>query len=420
MSNSTASVAVRPATTQSTAAPAAPSASARPGDAVYDLGVATGLAQFNGIKIKGYDRSWTHPKMRSPEKLATFVWRADQVFTLLLFWFAGSSSRALKLIGHTGAGKSELVLQWHALFNLPLIYLSCNPKTEAAQLTGMMVPTPGAVVPMPGSQPAGAGSAPAQAVAGGGAVVPFPGGAAQPAASANAPGTGVAPATMALPGGMKFVDGPLITAARHGISVCLDEYNLIDPGEASGLNAFLEGKPYTVPETGEVIVPKPGFRIFGTMNPKSAGYRGRQKQDMANDDRFCDLFVSYMEPALETPLVKTLIERIAVAARTNPDPQALQKQAEQFVSVANAIRAKYMGDSDGPDALPCTMSTRTLLRWVEWTQLITGLKARGAFPGNKSAAHAALRTVLSSRQESAVQLALHALLTTTLNEKEEV
>lgn len=371
----TATVAPPTAAVQAAPAAAKPAATAPvpPPRKKFDLGDTLGLAKFKGVMIDGFGCPWEHPRMRTPAKHPDWVWREDQVFSLLLFWFASASSKSLKLIGHTGAGKSDLVLQWHAAFNLPLLYVVCNPKTEAGQLTGMLVPMPD-TVKMVGDQP------------------------------------------MVIGGGMKFVDGPLITAARHGLSVCLDEFNTLDPGEATGLNSFLEGKPFSVPETGETILPRPGFRIFATMNPKTPGYRGRQKQDMANDDRFVDMFVSYLPAELEIPLVEKVILRIAQGARMTPDAAALREQATRFVRIANDIREKYMGDSMGADALPCTMSTRTLLRWVEWTQLATSLKTRNLFDPGKSAAHFALRQVLSSRQEPEVSQALHTFLTTVTGE----
>ncbi|MFC6522683.1 AAA family ATPase [Undibacterium arcticum] len=43
-------------------------------------------------------------------------------------------------------------------------------------------------------------------------------------------------------GGLVFVFGPVARAAMEGRSVLIDEYNVIDPGEATGLNALLEGR----------------------------------------------------------------------------------------------------------------------------------------------------------------------------------
>jgi len=189
--------------------------SAFPQPKTFDIGATLNLPKFKGVPMMGFDRPWDHPTLKSPPRNEDFAWDEEFVRMFILFWYAGDQSRALKLIGHTGSGKTEGVLQWHAAFNLPLLFVGANPRTEAQQLTGVPVVTAD---------------------------------------------------------GMRYIDGPLIISARQGVSILIDEYNLIDPGEASGLNAFLEGKPYTVPETSETLVPAPGFRIFATMNPKMAGY----------------------------------------------------------------------------------------------------------------------------------------------------
>lgn len=327
-----------------------------PQPALHDVGEFTGIARFKGMKIQGFDRPWNYPLMKTPPKLEDFVWDENLVLTMLIFWFS-ERRRAMKLIGHTGTGKTEGVLQWHAALNLPLQVIGVNPRTEAQQLMGM------------------------------------------PMTTAN---------------GLSFVDGPLVTAARYGHSVLVDEYNLMDPGEAGGLNAFLEGKPYTIPETGETIVPTPGFRIFATMNPKTAGYRGRQKQDMANDARFMDCSVDYLAEDVETGLVRRLLAKIYSELQNKPDEAALQERATLFVKAANDIRSQYMGVSDAGAALPCTMCTRTLLSWAE-----TSAMAKSLLPDGKSAVHWALRAVLSTRQDPEVREALHVIATTHLAEKDE-
>ena len=328
-----------------------------PQPAEVDIEGFTKLERFRGFKLHGYDRAWDHSTLRTPQRLEEFVWDPEFVLTMLIFWFS-AKRKALKLIGHTGAGKTEGVLQWHAALNLPLLFIGANPRTEAQQLVGMSMPS------MQGST---------------------------------------------------WIDGPLVTAARYGHSILIDEYNLIDPGEASGLNAFLEGKPYTIPETGETIVPAPGFRIFATMNPRTAGYRGRNQQDMANDARFFDFEVKYLAPAVETPLVKKVLEGVFSQMPNKPDDVMLQKFADAYVETAQVIRNQYMGVNDTAAALPCTMCTRTLLTWAE-----TAAIARALIPPNQSAVHWALRRVLSDRQSPEVREALHTIVTTTMGEPQEI
>lgn len=305
-------------------------------------------------EIEGYERPWDHPIFRTPAPLPGYHWREDLLRDVLLWWYSGD--RALKLIGETGTGKTELIKQFCAALNLPLLMTTASPRTEACQLIGGMVPSQEGIV---------------------------------------------------------YRDAILGIAARNGVTLLIDEYNVMDPGEATGLNAFLEGDPYTIPETGETLVPHPDFRIVVTQNPKSAGYRGRNVQDMANDDRFVDLVVSYMQPDAESLLVQERILSVGSQLPSPPSRTAASQMAQSFVGFANEVRKRFMGVNDDAGALPCTMSTRTLLRWVTWT-----MGAAQLLPAGQSPAHFALRRVLTNRQSPEVAEALHQVLTATTGEKE--
>lgn len=306
------------------------------------------------VDIEGYDKPWDTPMFKTPARIQNYHWREDLLMELMLFWYSGD--RALKLIGETGAGKTELIKQFCATLNLPLLMTVGTPRTEAYQLIGGQVPS-----------------------------------------------------------GQGFVyrDSVLGLAARHGVTVLIDEYNVIDPGEATGLNAFLEGNPYTIPETGETLIPHPECRIIVTQNPKSAGYRGRQTQDLANDDRFVDIRVTYMPEAEEVALLQRDIQQIGMGLPNPPSADAIDVMAKNFVKYANNVREKFMGRSDAAGALPCTMSTRTLRRWVRWT-----MGAAMTMPKGHSAAHYALRRVLSNRQTPEVAEALHRTLEAATGEQE--
>ena len=210
---------------------------------------------------------------------------------------------AIKLLGFKGCGKTTVVEQFHAALGYPLLTISCTPRTEAQDLIGKMLPTPE---------------------------------------------------------GIRFVYGPVALAAKQGYSVMLDEYNVLDPGEATGLNQFLQGGALYIPETGEVITPQPGFRVFATCNPadRSLGLMGRNEQDSANDDRFWTVWVDYPKPEEEIPLVEALLQ-----AKFKAD--VAKAYAEKMVDVANKVRQNYMGESDKGNALEITMSTRGLLSWAQ-------------------------------------------------------
>lgn len=288
--------------------------------------------------IFGYDQPWDTPTLKSPKRFPSYIWSQQLISTMVMFWFSGETS--IKLIGHTGTGKTEAVMQFHAALNLPLVMLTANPQMAARDLIGGFFPA----------------------------------------------ATGYA-----------WRDGPVTLAARLGLSVLIDEYNVLDPGEATGLNAFLEGRAFTIPETGETVVPKEGFRVFATINPKAPGYNGRQTQDLANDDRFVDAHTDYPTKEVEVIAITEYLKAAKV------DPTEAANIAEAVASGAEAIRKSYMGENDDANALPCTMSMRCSMRMAKWTMLFSRAYKSGA---PEAPLYMALDTVLANRQRPEVRKAI--------------
>lgn len=254
--------------------------------------------QVANYTVDGLDE----PTAYTPVRNAEYVHRLDMVRDLFGFWISGE--RAMMIIGHSGCGKTTGVEQWHACLNLPLLVYVAHPRTEIADLIGCYVPDG--------------------------------------------------------QGGMAYAYGPLARAAKDGMSVLIDEYFVLDPGVATGINQLLQGGSIYIPETGEVIHPAEGFRVFAATNPADigAGYHGRNQQDAANQDRFWTIRVDYPEPEVEIPLIK------AVLLKGGMDDQAVDVYAEKMVDVAGRIRKLYVGESDAADAIEVTMSTRSLIRWA--------------------------------------------------------
>ena len=66
---------------------------------------------------------------------------------------------------------------------------------------------------------------------------------------------------------MAYQYGPLALAMRHGGLFLLDEFDLLDPSTAAGLNSILDGSPLCIPENGgEIIEPHEMFRFVATAN----------------------------------------------------------------------------------------------------------------------------------------------------------
>lgn len=253
----------------------------------------------DGITVVGNDR----PTEFTPEVDPDYKFRVDLIRDMMGFWVSGE--RAMLIIGHSGSGKTSMIEQWHARLNLSLLTVVAHPRMEIADLVGHFVPTAS--------------------------------------------------------GGMEFHYGPVARAAKEGLSVLIDEYFVLDPGVATGLNALLQGGMLYIPETGEAIRPKEGFRVFAATNPADigAGYFGRNTQDAANQDRFYTIRVGYPKAEEETPLVQKVLMQQGIE-----DEAVALMFAERMVDVANRVRNLYCGESDDAGAIDITLSTRSLKRWA--------------------------------------------------------
>ena len=93
-------------------------------------------------------------------------------------------------------------------------------------------------------------------------------------------------------GNTVFVDGPVITAMRTGSVLLLDE---LDRGsnQIMCLQGIMEGTPFLIKKTGEVISGAPGFTIWATANTKGRGSPdGLYSAASIIDDAFLERFVA--------------------------------------------------------------------------------------------------------------------------------
>lgn len=160
-------------------------------------------------------------------------------------------------------------------------------------------------------------------------------------------------------GSMNFQYGPLALAMRYGGIFLLDEYDLLDPSAAVGLNSILDGEPLCIPENGgEIIPPHPMFRFVATANTNGGSdetglYQGTLRQNIAAMDRFMLCEVGYPSPEAE----KFILQHVASTL-----PEEIRNR---MVAYANDVRALFMGEVDGSsNAIEVTLSTRTLIRWA--------------------------------------------------------
>lgn len=234
-----------------------------------------------------------------------YVFDDQTIREISLFW--AGEFKSMLLEGDPSAGKTSLVKQINARLNVPLKILPCYPDMRNADLIGQLQP--------------------------------------------SADGT------------LKWVDGPVTTACRNGTSILLDEYNVLEPGEATALNMLLEGDEWTIPQTGETIFPAPTTRFFCTQNPSDSRLMvaGRNAQDAANEDRFFYMRRFFLPAELETQMVCNRLLQLKL-------PEAHAKTlAELTVKIANKVRSAYRS---GVVEIDKPLSTRVVQRWAKLTAMV--------------------------------------------------
>jgi midasin len=156
-------------------------------------------------------------------------------------------------------------------------------------------------------------------------------------------------------GRLEFCEGPLLTAARAGSWVLLDELNLAPSDVLEALNRLLDGnRELYVPELRATVRPAPGFMLFATQNP-AGGYGGRKPLSRALRTRFLELDVGDL-PDGELATV--------VATRCGVPPS----HAGRLVDALRALERSRGGALAGADVFAgrrALVTPRDLFRWAE-------------------------------------------------------
>lgn len=248
-----------------------------------------------------------------PAKHDDYVFRKELLADVLGF-LSKPRGDALYLSGPTGSGKTSVITEVAARLNWPVEQITMNSRFEFSQLKGQF----GLVSTENGGQET------------------------------------------------RFMHGPLAVAMKYGHILLLNEVDLADPGELSGLNDVLEGRPLVIPENrGEIIKPHPMFRVVVTGNSCGNGdatglYQGVVQQNIAAMDRYRFLQVVYLEPGIELQLLLKAVPALGKTA----DQKAM---AEKMVELAQAVRNQFLGEDGQGGNLGVTLSTRTLIRWGHLT-----------------------------------------------------
>lgn len=109
-------------------------------------------------------------------------------------------------------------------------------------------------------------------------------------------------------GETKFMKGPVLRAMEIGAILLIDEADRADPGKAMCLQGILEGKPYYMKKTGEIVTAAPGFNVIVTANTKGRGSDdGRYVAATMLDDAWLERFPITIEQEYPAPSIEKKI-----------------------------------------------------------------------------------------------------------------
>lgn len=281
-----------------------------------------------------------------PDATTGYVFRREFIREMMAF-LKKNGGDALYITGPTGSGKTSGVTETAARLNWPVQQLTAHGRMEfQADLVG------------------------------------------HHALIASSPGQ---------PPVMQFMYGPLSIAMKEGHILLINEVDLVDPSELSGLNDVLEGRPLIIAQNGgEIIKPHPKFRVVVTGNSAGSGdqtglYQGVMMQNLAAMDRYRFTCVHYPEEQVEIKIIEGATPGLPATLRP------------LMVRVANEVRRLFLGESgDGSDGqLSITLSTRTLVRWADLSTQFRGAENALEY----SLDHALLRRASTTDREVILRLA---------------
>ena len=158
-------------------------------------------------------------------------------------------------------------------------------------------------------------------------------------------------------------DGPVITAMKNGAILLLDE---IDRGGSSiiELQGIMEGEPYLIKKTGEMVYPQPGFNVIATGNTKGRGSdSGRYNFANVIDEAFLERFSvsfhqSFPDESTLSNILRTYITK---------NPMIFTKDPDRAMRFADELSAwgRIINETFEQEAIDDTISIRRMVHGLK-------------------------------------------------------
>ena len=165
-------------------------------------------------------------------------------------------------------------------------------------------------------------------------------------------------------------DGPLLKAMREGVPFCIEEIDLMLPGQLAALNEIIEKGRVLLPEDKSMFVAKRGFMVFGTLNSsftedRAGSFAGTRRQNVAVLNRFYKHTVSFANVDQETQCI------------LNVRPNFPAELARSMARFADMTRTAASDTGFEGRRLSQGLSRRHLLDWAEMLMGMSYLRDAG-------------------------------------------
>ena len=169
-----------------------------------------------------------------------------------------------------------------------------------------------------------------------------------------------------LNGETKYIKGPAVRAMELGCILLIDEIDRADPAKVMCLQGILEGKPYYVKKTGEIVHPANGFNVLVTGNTRGRGSNdGRYAAATILDEAWLERFpitINHEFPPIN--IERTIVTNYLINQDDGTPAKSDLNFVEHLVNWADIIRKTY-----NEHAIDELISTRRLVQIIKTYQI---------------------------------------------------